>query len=112
MTEDERKKRFPVDGKDCWISELHVMQSAAGYYIGRDCIDKTDPFGPEPYSRESDYFRTEEGARAAMGSGFIVRDCVENNFAYDSGIIPKPPARPATASEVRAEAVKKRRKTR
>ena len=38
------------------ISELQVLKSAAGYYIGR-----TEE--GIPYSRQSDYFRTRESAQ-------------------------------------------------
>ena len=38
------------------ISKLHVLKSAAGYYIGRTQEG-------EPYSRQSDYFGTRESAQ-------------------------------------------------
>ena len=70
-----------------------VLQSAAGYYIGRLCMDRDEsdpdyfPF-EEPYSRESGYFRSEEEATKAMReTGFVVRDCVENNLAYATGAL-------------------------
>jgi len=70
-----------------------VMQSAAGYYIGRACVetnvdssDFMDGF-EEPYSRESGYYSTEEAATEALGEGFPVRDCIENNYAYSTGAL-------------------------
>ena len=41
------------------ISELQVLRSAAGYYIGR-----TE--NGMPYSRESDYFRNKDDAEWAL----------------------------------------------
>ena len=44
-------------------TELEVLMSAAGYYIGY--ADKDGA----PYSRESDYYRTFESAQAALWNG-------------------------------------------
>lgn len=72
------------------ISELKVMRSNAGYYIGRSCIEDGIPF-EQPYSRESGYYPTKELAEAELnGSTFEVRVCVENEHAYDTGVIPRP----------------------
>jgi hypothetical protein len=72
------------------ISVLMVLRSAAGYYIGRMCMDLVE-FYPnyieEPYSRESGYYPTEEAAQAELKGGFSVRDCVENNHAYANGLL-------------------------
>lgn len=62
-------------------SELKVMHSNAGYYIGRE-----DEFGA-PYSRESGYYTFDE-AKTALIEGFEVRDCAENNHAYNTGALP------------------------
>lgn len=70
------------------ISELKVMRSNAGYYIGRSCVEDGIPF-EQPYSRESGYYPTKEAAEADMDS-FDIRDCVENEHAYESGAIPRP----------------------
>ena len=45
------------------ISCLQVMQSAAGFYVGRSCVEETENgyLLPQPYCRESDYM-TEENA--------------------------------------------------
>jgi hypothetical protein len=72
------------------VSNLMVMQSAAGYYIGREYWDTEFQF-PGPYSRESGYYRTREEAQSALQSGdWEVRDCIENNAAYMNGTLPKP----------------------
>lgn len=70
------------------ISELKVMRSAAGYYIGRSCVEAGLPF-EQPYSRESCYYPSEEAAAADLHT-FDVRVCAENEYAYDSGTIPRP----------------------
>ena len=66
-------------------TKLKVIQSAAGYYIGRGWVE--DGF-EEPGSRESGYFGTEGQAMKALETGFEVRDCAENNAAYDKGELP------------------------
>ncbi|TXG80204.1 MAG: hypothetical protein E6R13_08575 [Spirochaetes bacterium] len=49
------------------ISELKVMKSAAGFYIGRSIMEMGFPL---PYSRESqEYFPTEEEAQNALDTG-------------------------------------------
>ncbi len=67
-----------------------VMRSAAGFYIGRACLEtdenSAEYYGgdEEPFSRESeDYFSSEEAATAALNEMFVVRNCGENNFAYE-----------------------------
>ena len=79
--------------EECWISQLMVLRSAAGYYIGRLCMDRCEsnpdyfPFS-EPFSRESGYFRSEEKAtKALQETGFVVRSCAENNLAYATGAL-------------------------
>jgi hypothetical protein len=49
------------------ISPYRVMQSAAGYYIGRHCTDPGDGH-KEPYDRVSGYFLTEDAAKACLES--------------------------------------------
>lgn len=44
-------------------SELQIMQSAAGFYVGRHKI--VDGY-PMPYCRESGYFETQERANLAL----------------------------------------------
>ena len=70
-----------------------VMQSAAGFYIGRSCVETDEQSDDyldgmeEAYSRESGYYATEEAAQKALDEGFAVRDCVENNYAYSIGTL-------------------------
>ena len=45
-------------------SRLQVLQSAAGYYIGTTWIISEQEF--EPYSRDSQYFKTKESAESAL----------------------------------------------
>lgn len=63
-------------------SELQVLHSNAGYYIGRNDAEGL------PLSRESGYFPTYRNAEDALIKGFQIRDCVENNYAYDKGTLP------------------------
>lgn len=51
------KDAIRINGEE--ISELKVMQSGAGYYLGRSCDGC-------PYSRQSEYFATQEGAERAL----------------------------------------------
>ena len=47
------------------ISELKVMKSAAGYYLGREIVEDGVPL---PYDRKSEYFKTEQDAVKALES--------------------------------------------
>lgn len=47
------------------VSHRHVMQSAAGYYIGRTYWDVEYQF-EGPYSRESGYYATNVEAQAQL----------------------------------------------
>lgn len=50
-------------------SELQVLKSAAGYYIGTLYTNGPDSDCPglvEPGSRDSDYYETEDAARTAL----------------------------------------------
>jgi hypothetical protein len=81
--------RFPnmIGGDAC--SDLQVMQSAAGYYIGRSYLDVECGNSEFPYSRESGYYASEGECGHALNSrNFEVRDCVENNSSYDKGELP------------------------
>ena len=69
------------------ISNLQVLQSAAGFYIGRTCEEI--PGLIEPYSRESGYYRTREAAEADMDT-FEIRICAENELAYEQGMMSRP----------------------
>jgi len=82
---------FPVKLGNDHCTELKVLRSAAGFYIGRSYFDTEFGF-VGPYSRESDYFPSAEAAQAELESdyGFEVRDCIENNHAYRNGTLPIP----------------------
>lgn len=45
------------------ILKLEILESAAGFYIGRNCIENGEI---QPYSRESGYFGTREAAESAL----------------------------------------------
>lgn len=89
MTGEVDRKKFPHEDAECFYSDLKVMRSPAGHYLGRSCWDKEHRF-EEPFSRESDYFKTKEEAELALKAGFQVRECVENQRAYETGAIPAP----------------------
>lgn len=44
------------------ISQLKVLESAAGYYVGRLYKDRSEGDVWMPYSRDSDYYATAEDA--------------------------------------------------
>ena len=76
------------------VSKLMVMHSHAGYYVGRGCSEKVDPeeYGtewlPQPYSRESGYYETEELAQKELDAqSYEVRHCIENNWAKDNNLL-------------------------
>ena len=49
------------------VSELKVMRSAAGWYVGTTYTDPEDGF-TEPNSRETDYFSSRAEAEKALES--------------------------------------------
>lgn len=55
-------------GKVIEISDYKVMESPAGFYVGRSCLTA---YGgdiiPEPYDRASEYFETYEAAESYLG---------------------------------------------
>lgn len=51
--------------KKTGYSELQVLKSAAGFYIGTMFVDPEDGF-QEPGSRDSDYFPSREEAQAEL----------------------------------------------
>lgn len=63
-------------------SDLKVLSSNAGFYIGR-----VDIHGG-PYSRESGYYKTFGIATQALEDGFELRGCGENDIAYEMGALP------------------------
>ena len=56
------------------ISELEVMRSNAGWYIGRSYTEEDYPNLPMPYSRESGYYSSEESARTALKMENLIRN--------------------------------------
>ena len=91
------KADFPYDG----FSELKVLRSGAGYYIGRQSLSEEGGIQfVEPGTRESGYFPSEESARDALRNmDFTVRDCMENNSLYASGVVPRPKVKDEDTSE-------------
>lgn len=81
--------QFPHYVLGLYYSDLKVLKSAAGWFIGRTCWvpdENTEDMG----SRESGYYRSEEDAKKALESmSFEVRDCMENEAAYEAGL-PRP----------------------
>lgn len=51
-----------------FISPLMVCRSAAGYYVGRKCIDAEFPF-EDNWSRNSGYYRASADAEAYLNLG-------------------------------------------
>jgi len=88
------RKRFPIEQKDCYVSNLQVMNTPAGYYLGRTCWDKENGF-EEPYARETDYMTREQAEKALASGQYEVRDCPENDLMYSEGGVPHPKGVPA-----------------
>jgi predicted HAD superfamily Cof-like phosphohydrolase len=81
--------KFPHRGPAGFYSELQVLHSAAGYFIGRTFWDSEDGF-EDMGSRESDYYPAHEAAAADLAAQkFEVRSCPENELAYSEGL-PRP----------------------
>lgn len=61
------EKKFSLDEPetDLEVSELKVLESAAGFYIGTTYTSSHMPWAA-PYSRESGYFPTAEEAGQAL----------------------------------------------
>ena len=76
-------------------SELKVLRSGAGYYIGTMYVDPVDGF-EEPGSRDSDYFASKEAAEdylrtiEASGDGIAGSYCVTILKARRSRAIERP----------------------
>lgn len=71
------RKRYPHQFGPDFCTDMKVLRSAAGFYLGRLYFDVE--VGCElPYSRESDYFATREQAERALQQGFKVRQADEN----------------------------------
>jgi len=86
---DYDKSKFPLMIGNDPVSELKVMRSAAGYYLGRSYFDTE--FGFEaPYSRETGYMSEAEAVDELKRGSFEVRQCIENDAAYANGNLPDP----------------------
>ncbi len=91
-----RESRFKTKIDDVWVTDLTVLRSNAGWYIGRMCWNEDADFDfggfEEPYTRESEYFPTREAAEAAHRSlSFEGREyAIENRAAYEEGVLPRP----------------------
>lgn len=73
---------FPFEASGINYSNLLVMHSAAGFYIGREAWDE-EMVCPVPGSRESTYYETQDEAQADLdGNNFQVRQCEENKYMY------------------------------
>lgn len=88
---EELAAEFPYAVGDVRHSELKVLRTNEGYFLGRTCwIDKGGSAYEGMGSRESGYYPTKEAAQAALDSGdFDVRECPENELAYSQGL-PRP----------------------
>lgn len=92
MSDDIDRERWPIEQEDCFVGKLEVLCSGGGYFIGRLFLDKQNGY-TAPYSRESGYFPSFETAQDALTRmDFEVRDCIENNAAYEAGALPRPTA--------------------
>lgn len=88
MTTDTNE--FPFEASGINYSNLQVMHSAAGYYIGREAWDE-EMVCPVPGSRESTYYETQAEAQEDLdNSSFEVRQCAENEFMYVCSPIMRP----------------------
>ena len=86
------EERFPHVVGDTRYSQLQVLSSNAGFFIGRLCWVEEDglPGYQDMGSRETEYFKTREEAQRFLDSDtFDVRGCAENEFAYSQGL-PQP----------------------
>ena len=89
-TKPEWEVAAELSNDELWVSVMMVLQSAAGYYIGRLCAEvKTalnNSLYVEPYCRDSGYYKTKETAQTELDAwSYEVRDCVENNWARING---------------------------
>lgn len=86
------RRRYPLRyNETCCFSELQVLKSEGGYYIGRTCWDESLGF-EEPGSRDSEYFTTKELADAALARGFSVRSYAIENEELNMRLSPADPA--------------------
>ena len=83
MAENKHGPRTDEQGR---YSALQVLQSGAGFYIGRTYTHTGGAYKglTEPGSRESDYYPTEEEAQKALDSGEFDRDSEDNEHMYQT----------------------------
>lgn len=87
------RTKWPIERDDSYLGNLEVIQSGAGFFIGRLLLEKGSG-DIDVGSRETDYFDSKEEAEQALRDGtFEVRDCLENNYAYQTGRLPCPKVR-------------------
>lgn len=87
-------KAFPHQLGDVWVSDLQVLRSGAGFYLGRMCWSEDCGGLIEPYTRETGYMSEAETVASLASGEFDVRECPENDLAYAQGL-PHPKGRPA-----------------
>ena len=86
--------KFPNKIGNDQVSDLQILNSAAGWYIGRSYLDTEFGENEWPYSRESGYYASKEEAENALDTdNFEVRRCIENDAAYANGSLPYPKKR-------------------
>lgn len=90
MTDQEIAAKFPLKLRSgLRVSNLGVLQSGAGYFIGRTCWD-TDHNGFEDmYSRESDYYPDRTSAEKALHDLDFYRDAAELDFVAETEGLPR-----------------------
>ena len=66
---------------DIKFSELMVLNSPAGFYIGRNMFDEEFESWM-PGTRESGYFTKEDADHKLLKGSFEVRICMENDALY------------------------------
>ena len=60
-----RQSELPKNKNKTIIGRRQVLKSAAGYYVGRLCYEDGCP---QPYSRDSGYYPTEELAKEELNT--------------------------------------------
>jgi hypothetical protein len=70
------------------LSKYKVMNSAAGWYIGKECYDSATPELVEPYSRCSYYYPEKDDAMALLDNinqvdtKHLIDFAIRNGIAY------------------------------
>ena len=66
----------PIEEDGEVLTELRIMQTPAGFYLGRNLASGA------PYSRQTDYYRLNSIHRALLEYPDTRRDCIENKDIY------------------------------